>query len=76
LDSFRIGLISLRLWLGILVVLASMGIDFSKVIPKEFIFVVILLIFLLMLRFSFSSLFLFYIFFEFSIVPTFFLILG
>jgi len=56
--------------------LASLNFDFMKVIMREFILMVLLLIFLLILSFSFSRLFLFYIAFEFTIVPTFLLILG
>jgi len=76
LDSFSVGLIILRLWIGLLILLASLNFDFMKVMMREFILMVLLLIFLLILSFSFSSLFLFYIAFEFTIIPTFLLILG
>jgi NADH-ubiquinone oxidoreductase chain 4 len=76
IDSFRIGLIVLRMWIGSLILLASLSYDFTKVLFKEFTLIVLLLVFLLILSFSFSRLFLFYIAFEFTIVPTFLLILG
>ena len=56
--------------------LASIRFDFMKIAPKDFVSMMFLLIFLLILRFSFTRLFLFYMAFEFTIIPTFLLILG
>jgi len=75
-DFFGVGLIILRFWIGLLILLARIGFDFMKVISREFVLLMISLVFFLLIRFSFFSLFLFYMFFEFTIVPTFFLILG
>jgi len=75
-DSFSVGLISLSLWIGLLMLLASLRFDRSKAIFREFMGIIIILVFLLLFTFSFSSLFLFYVGFEFTIVPTFLLILG
>jgi NADH:ubiquinone oxidoreductase subunit 4 (subunit M) len=56
--------------------IARISFDSAKVIFKEFLFLVVILMFLLFMRFSFGNLFLFYVGFEFTIVPTFLLILG
>lgn len=76
IDYLSVGLIFLSFWVGLIILLASVRFDFSKNIFREFILLVGLLVILLFYRFSFRNLFLFYIRFEFTIVPTFFLILG
>ncbi len=69
-------LVSLRLWLAVLMIMANWAVFGSNNSPMYFLYVVVFLIVSLVIRFSVSNFFRFYIFFEFSLVPTFFLILG
>nr|YP_009695356.1 NADH dehydrogenase subunit 4 [Diaphanes nubilus]QEJ81534.1 NADH dehydrogenase subunit 4 [Diaphanes nubilus] len=63
----------LTLWIVILMMMASNKITLYK---KMFSFTILLLLFSLFLTFSSLNVFIFYIFFEFSLIPTLFLILG
>lgn len=71
-----LSLVLLSFWLGSLMYLASYNIYFYNFSHDNFLICVFSLCFCLFMCFCVSHFFLFYIFFEFSLVPTFFLILG
>nr|YP_009648865.1 NADH dehydrogenase subunit 4 [Notospermus geniculatus]QCZ36415.1 NADH dehydrogenase subunit 4 [Notospermus geniculatus] len=76
LDLVSSCMVTLSLWLGALMLLANWGVYLSMDGSKSFLAVVVFLIFTLLLGFSVDNFFGFYIFFELSLVPTFFLIVG
>nr|QZK22190.1 NADH dehydrogenase subunit 4 [Amitermes sp. QLD_299] len=75
-DLISYGLILLSLWICVLMILASESIFRLGYFSGFFIFVVIILTIMLYCTFSSVSLLSFYIFFESSLIPTLFLILG
>nr|YP_009351061.1 NADH dehydrogenase subunit 4 [Anhangatermes macarthuri]AQP28473.1 NADH dehydrogenase subunit 4 [Anhangatermes macarthuri] len=75
-DLISYGLILLSLWICVLMVLASESVFRLNYFSGFFLFVVIVLTLLLYCTFSSISLLSFYIFFESSLIPTLFLILG
>nr|YP_009250657.1 NADH dehydrogenase subunit 4 [Heterotermes cf. occiduus 3.15.2AUS]AMX22986.1 NADH dehydrogenase subunit 4 [Heterotermes cf. occiduus 3.15.2AUS] len=75
-DVISYGLILLSLWICVLMILASESVFRSNYFPGFFLFVVIFLVIMLYCTFSSISLLSFYIFFESSLIPTLFLILG
>nr|YP_009250618.1 NADH dehydrogenase subunit 4 [Heterotermes malabaricus]AMX22947.1 NADH dehydrogenase subunit 4 [Heterotermes malabaricus] len=75
-DVISYGLVLLSLWICVLMVLASESILRSNYFPGFFLFVVVFLVTMLYCTFSSASLLSFYIFFESSLIPTLFLILG
>nr|YP_003331297.1 NADH dehydrogenase subunit 4 [Chauliognathus opacus]ACM45019.1 NADH dehydrogenase subunit 4 [Chauliognathus opacus] len=75
-DLFSYLLIALTLWIGALMFLASLKVNFYNNYTNLFSLVVFFLIFFLFLTFSAMNFFMFYIFFEASLVPTLILILG
>nr|AQP27868.1 NADH dehydrogenase subunit 4 [Anoplotermes banksi]URH16679.1 NADH dehydrogenase subunit 4 [Anoplotermes banksi] len=75
-DLISYGLILLSLWICVLMILASESILRSGYFPGFFVFVVIFLTIMLYCTFSSLGLLSFYIFFESSLIPTLFLILG
>nr|WMY23957.1 NADH dehydrogenase subunit 4 [Eutermellus aquilinus] len=75
-DLISYGLIFLSLWICVLMVLASESVSRLSYFSGFFIFVVIALLILLYCTFSSVGLLSFYIFFESSLIPTLFLILG
>nr|YP_010580007.1 NADH dehydrogenase subunit 4 [Chironomus javanus]UZS77046.1 NADH dehydrogenase subunit 4 [Chironomus javanus] len=76
MDVLSFGLILLSFWICALMVMSSSGVYFSKLNVNYFLFNIIFLLFMLLLTFSCMNLFLFYVFFESSLIPTLFLILG
>nr|YP_002860166.1 NADH dehydrogenase subunit 4 [Davidius lunatus]ACB48048.1 NADH dehydrogenase subunit 4 [Davidius lunatus] len=75
-DVISYGLILLSFWICCLMLLASSSVYNSSNFVCYFLLMNIFLLLFLMLTFMSSSLFMFYLFFESSLVPTFFLILG
>nr|YP_009684655.1 NADH dehydrogenase subunit 4 [Exorista japonica]YP_010432113.1 NADH dehydrogenase subunit 4 [Winthemia sumatrana]QDR25211.1 NADH dehydrogenase subunit 4 [Exorista japonica]USW04710.1 NADH dehydrogenase subunit 4 [Winthemia sumatrana] len=75
-DLISYGLILLSLWIVSLMMLASESIYKYKNYLNLFMLNIILLLIMLVLTFSSMSLFMFYMFFESSLIPTLFLILG
>nr|QXT44266.1 NADH dehydrogenase subunit 4 [Apicotermes occultus] len=75
-DLISYGLILLSLWICVLMILASESVFRSGYFPGFFVFVVIVLTIMLYCTFSSVGLLSFYIFFESSLIPTLFLILG
>nr|YP_010691311.1 NADH dehydrogenase subunit 4 [Drosophila neocordata]WBU93961.1 NADH dehydrogenase subunit 4 [Drosophila neocordata] len=76
LDMLSYGLILLSLWICSLMLLASESVNKYNNYKNLFLLNVILLLLLLILTFSSMNLFMFYLFFESSLIPTLFLILG
>lgn len=75
-DFISYGLILLRLWIISLILIASELIYKFNNYVNLFLFNIILLLILLVLTFCSINLFIFYLFFERSLIPTLFLILG
>nr|QUL58832.1 NADH dehydrogenase subunit 4 [Lucilia hainanensis] len=75
-DMISYGLILLSLWIVSLMLMASESIYKYGNYTNLFLLNIILLLVLLVLTFSSMSLFMFYLFFESSLIPTLFLILG
>nr|AMH85365.1 NADH dehydrogenase subunit 4 [Marmarodeceia marmorata] len=75
-DMISYGLILLSLWICTLMVMASEAINKYNNYKSLFLVNVLFLLLFLVLTFSSMSLFMFYLFFESSLIPTLFLILG
>nr|UQS75811.1 NADH dehydrogenase subunit 4 [Bombylius sp.] len=75
-DMISYGLILLSFWICALMMLASESIYKNNNYVGLFSFNILMLLFFLVLTFSSTSLFMFYLFFESSLIPTLFLILG
>nr|QNE85759.1 NADH dehydrogenase subunit 4 [Helina impuncta] len=75
-DMISYGLILLSLWIISLMLMASELIFKLNNYVNLFMFNIIFLLIMLILTFSSMSLFMFYLFFESSLIPTLFLILG
>nr|URX53780.1 NADH dehydrogenase subunit 4 [Cryptotermes havilandi] len=75
-DYLSYGLILLSFWICVLMILASEAILRSFYHPGLFLFFVVLLVIFLFCTFGSVSLFSFYLFFESSLIPTVFIILG
>nr|URX53197.1 NADH dehydrogenase subunit 4 [Cryptotermes mangoldi] len=75
-DYLSYGLILLSFWVCVLMILASESILRSLYHPGLFLFFVVLLVVFLFCTFGSVSLFSFYLFFESSLIPTVFIILG
>nr|URX54495.1 NADH dehydrogenase subunit 4 [Glyptotermes sp. 18 AB-2022a] len=75
-DCISYGLILLSFWICVLMIMASESIFRSLYYPGLFVGFIILLMIMLFCTFSSIGLFSFYLFFESSIIPTVFLILG
>nr|UQS75824.1 NADH dehydrogenase subunit 4 [Villa sp.] len=75
-DLISYGLILLSFWICSLMMMASESIYKYKNYINLFCFNIIMLLLILVLTFSTTNLFMFYLFFESSLIPTLFLILG
>nr|YP_010022255.1 NADH dehydrogenase subunit 4 [Asyndetus clavipes]QOL12445.1 NADH dehydrogenase subunit 4 [Asyndetus clavipes] len=75
-DMLSYGMILLSMWICSLMLLASESVEKFSNYKNLFLFNIIMLLLLLMLSFSTMNLFLFYLFFEGSLIPTMFLVLG
>nr|URX53767.1 NADH dehydrogenase subunit 4 [Cryptotermes sp. 4 AB-2022a] len=75
-DCLSYGLILLSFWICVLMITASESVLRSFYHPGLFLSFVVLLIILLFCTFGSTSLFSFYLFFESSLIPTVFIILG
>lgn len=76
MDLISYGLILLSFWICALIFMASEKIYSLKNYFNFFSFFILFLLIMLYLTFSASNLFMFYLFFERSLIPTLFLILG
>nr|YP_010835945.1 NADH dehydrogenase subunit 4 [Scopura montana]WGC89464.1 NADH dehydrogenase subunit 4 [Scopura montana] len=75
-DVIGFGLILLSFWICVLMIMASESILRVSNYSGFFLLMIILLLVLLYCTFSATNLFMFYLFFESSLIPTLFLILG
>nr|YP_010895140.1 NADH dehydrogenase subunit 4 [Ironomyia nigromaculata]WJW73666.1 NADH dehydrogenase subunit 4 [Ironomyia nigromaculata] len=75
-DMLSFGMILLSIWICSLMFMASESIIKYNNFIKLFILNILFLLFFLILSFSTMNLFMFYLFFESSLIPTLFLILG
>nr|ADW41333.1 NADH dehydrogenase subunit 4 [Drosophila canadiana] len=75
-DMLSYGLVLLSLWICSLMLMASESVYKYNNYKNLFLLNIILLLLLLVLTFSSMNLFMFYLFFESSLIPTLFLILG
>nr|YP_009487740.1 NADH dehydrogenase subunit 4 [Anopheles gilesi]AWB98558.1 NADH dehydrogenase subunit 4 [Anopheles gilesi] len=76
MDMISYGLILLSFWICGLMLMASEKIYLFNNYKNLFVFMIIFLLLMLILTFSSMSMFMFYLFFEASLIPTLFLILG
>nr|QPO06685.1 NADH dehydrogenase subunit 4 [Anopheles longipalpis] len=76
LDMISYGLILLSFWICGLMLMASESVYLLNNHKSLFIFMILFLLLMLVLTFSSMSVFMFYLFFEASLIPTLFLILG
>nr|WDA91120.1 NADH dehydrogenase subunit 4 [Aedes albopictus] len=76
LDMISYGLILLSFWICGLILMASEGVIRYNNYINLFLFMIIFLLLMLIFTFSSMSMFMFYLFFESSLIPTLFLILG
>lgn len=75
-DIISYGLILLSIWICALILRARERVNRLNNYRNFFLFVILFLLLILFLTFRTSNLFLFYLFFESSLIPTLFLILG
>jgi len=75
-DLISYGLILLSIWICCLILIASESIYYNNYYYNFFKVIILLLLLLLYLTFRRINLFIFYLFFERSLIPTLFLILG
>nr|UGS80238.1 NADH dehydrogenase subunit 4 [Ectopsocopsis cryptomeriae] len=75
LDFLSFMLIFLSIWISSLMLISSKTIV-ESFFYKKFVLLLLILLFMLLLSFSTLNLFMFYLYFESSLIPTFFLILG
>nr|YP_009229604.1 NADH dehydrogenase subunit 4 [Pteronarcella badia]ALT66161.1 NADH dehydrogenase subunit 4 [Pteronarcella badia] len=75
-DILSYGLILLSFWICVLMLTASESVYRLRNYEGFFLFMIIMLLILLYCTFSTMNLFMFYLFFESSLIPTLFLILG
>nr|QHD47921.1 NADH dehydrogenase subunit 4 [Suwallia bimaculata] len=75
-DILSYGLILLSLWICVLMITASESVYRYKNYEGFFLLMILVLLILLYCTFSSMNLFMFYLFFESSLIPTLFLILG
>nr|UJG45301.1 NADH dehydrogenase subunit 4 [Cerodontha fulvipes] len=76
LDTLSYGLILLSFWICSLMILASFNLYKINNFPSFFMFNLLALLLFLFLSFGSNNIFMFYLFFESSLIPTLFLILG
>uniref|UniRef100_A0AAU7YUL9 NADH-ubiquinone oxidoreductase chain 4 n=1 Tax=Cheilosia ochreipila TaxID=3103808 RepID=A0AAU7YUL9_9MUSC len=76
MDLLSYGMILLSFWICSLMLMASYNINKYNNYKNLFLLNILLLLLLLLLTFSSMNLFMFYLFFEGSLIPTLFLILG
>nr|AVN67944.1 NADH dehydrogenase subunit 4 [Parcoblatta uhleriana] len=75
-DYISFGLILLSLWICVLMIMASESVYHHMYFSSFFLIIVLFLLIMLYCTFSSMNLFSFYLFFESSLIPTLFLILG
>lgn len=76
IDFLRLPLVFLTIWISSLIILARIKIQNTKKAHKIFVLLILILNSALIFTFSITNILLFYISFEFTLLPTLFLILG
>nr|YP_009745914.1 NADH dehydrogenase subunit 4 [Sciara ruficauda]QIH95759.1 NADH dehydrogenase subunit 4 [Sciara ruficauda] len=75
-DIISYGMILLSVWICSLMLMASEKLNYYNNYSHFFLFLILILLILLFMTFSSMNLLMFYLFFESSLIPTLFLILG
>ena len=75
-DLISFGLIILRIWICVLMIMAREGLNKIDFYVDLFLFNILILLILLYMTFRVIRLFMFYLFFEGSLIPTLLLIVG
>jgi NADH:ubiquinone oxidoreductase subunit 4 (subunit M) len=75
-DIISFGLIMLRIWIRILIIIARENLFKNKFYINFFLLNIIFLLIILFLTFRVNNLFIFYLFFEGRLIPTLLLIVG
>jgi len=75
-DIITYRLVVLRLWVSLLMIYSRSGIYISKIYNSSFVATVLILCIILFITFSCNNLLIFYFYFEASLIPTIFIILG
>nr|AFQ62405.1 NADH dehydrogenase subunit 4 [Abraeinae sp. MJTNT-2012] len=75
-DLLSFCMVLLSIWICVLMFVASYKLYMNKFYSNLFSFIMLLLLFSLIMTFGSMNLFIFYMFFEMSLIPTLFLILG
>lgn len=75
-DLLSFGLILLRIWISVLIIIARERLNKNKFYLRFFLFNIIILLLILILTFRVMNLFIFYLFFEGRLIPTLLLIVG
>ena len=75
-DIISFGLVILRIWICVLIIMARESIYHYNYFRGFFVFIIVILILILICTFRRIRLFTFYLFFERRLIPTLFLILG
>lgn len=76
IDIVTYRLVVLRIWVSLLIIYSSFGVYSSKIFNTSFVRTVLILCLILLVTFSCNNLLLFYFYFEASLIPTLFIILG
>nr|UPL65761.1 NADH dehydrogenase subunit 4 [Physomerus sp.] len=76
MDLVSYCMVSLSIWIGALMIMASFSIKSNNIYCNEFMLIILLMMFILIITFTTSNLFMFYLYFESIMIPTLFLIFG
>lgn len=76
IDIVTYSLVILRIWVSLLILYSSFGVYSSKTFRMRFSFTILVLCSILVITFSCNNLLMFYFYFEASLIPTLFIILG
>lgn len=75
-DMVTYRLVVLRVWVSLLIIYSSFGVYARKIYRARFTSTVLFLCLILLITFSCNNLLIFYFYFEASLIPTLFIILG
>lgn len=76
IDIITYSLVVLRVWVSLLIIYSRFGVYSSKIFRASFSFTILILCSILFITFSCNNLIIFYFYFEASLIPTLFIILG
>jgi len=75
-DIVTYRLVVLRIWVSLLIIYSRFGVYSRKTFRTRFVSTVVILCIILIITFSCNNLLIFYFYFEASLIPTLFIILG